>query len=59
MENLTFNEIAKAVNGKVILRGSKDVFNDVSIDTRKLSKGAIFIAINGENFNGKIGRAHV
>ncbi|ADZ21179.1 UDP-N-acetylmuramoyl-tripeptide--D-alanyl-D-alanine ligase [Clostridium acetobutylicum] len=52
MENLTFNEIAKAVNGKVILRGSKDVFNDVSIDTRKLSKGAIFIAINGENFNG-------
>lgn len=52
MESLTFDEIVKAVGGKVILRGNKNKFNDISIDTRKLNKGSVFIAIKGENFNG-------
>ncbi|MCR3757856.1 UDP-N-acetylmuramoyl-tripeptide--D-alanyl-D-alanine ligase [Clostridium felsineum] len=52
MENLTFDEIAKAINGKIILKGNKDIFNNISIDTRKLVEGSVFIAINGENFNG-------
>lgn len=52
MEYLSIDEILQAVNGKLILEGNVKSFNKVSIDSRKVSKGDIFFAIKGENFDG-------
>ncbi|NEZ46374.1 UDP-N-acetylmuramoyl-tripeptide--D-alanyl-D-alanine ligase [Clostridium niameyense] len=52
MEKITLEEILKAVKGDLVITGEKDEYNSVSIDTRKIKSGDIFIAIKGENFNG-------
>ena len=52
MEKLSFNEIVKAVNGKIIINSNVEKYNYVNTDTRKISKDSIFIALKGENFNG-------
>ncbi|ADL51496.1 UDP-N-acetylmuramoyl-tripeptide--D-alanyl-D-alanine ligase [Clostridium cellulovorans] len=52
MENITLEEVLKATEGNLIINGPKTSFNLVSIDTRKLEKGCIYIAIKGENFDG-------
>ncbi|WP_446899317.1 UDP-N-acetylmuramoyl-tripeptide--D-alanyl-D-alanine ligase [Clostridium sp. LBM24168] len=52
MEYMSFDDIVKAVNGKVILKGKYSSFNKVNSDTRKIEKNDIFIALKGENFNG-------
>lgn len=49
---LTFLELIEAVNGEVIINNNKNEFNSICIDTRKIAKNNIFLAINGENFNG-------
>lgn len=48
---LSLNEILLAINGEVIING-KTNFNNVCIDTRKIKKDNIYIAIKGEKFNG-------
>ena len=48
---LSFKEIVEAINGKVVVRGRED-FNDICIDTRKIQKDNIYIAIKGERFDG-------
>lgn len=48
---LSFKEIVEAINGKVIVKGRED-FNNVCIDTRKIQKDNIYIAIKGERFDG-------
>ncbi|VYU63137.1 UDP-N-acetylmuramoyl-tripeptide--D-alanyl-D-alanine ligase [Clostridium tertium] len=48
---LSFKEIVEAINGRVIVNG-REIFNDVCIDTRKIQKDNIYIAIKGERFNG-------
>ncbi|MBS5938914.1 UDP-N-acetylmuramoyl-tripeptide--D-alanyl-D-alanine ligase [Clostridium sartagoforme] len=48
---LSFKEIVEAINGKVVVRGRED-FNNVCIDTRKIQKDNIYIAIKGERFDG-------
>lgn len=51
MEYITLESIVNAVQGKILIKGSKNEFNSVSIDTRKIKSGGIFVAIKGENFN--------
>lgn len=48
---LSFKEIVEAINGKVVVRGREN-FNNVCIDTRKIQKDNIYIAIKGERFDG-------
>ncbi|MEG1996057.1 MAG: Mur ligase domain-containing protein [Oscillospiraceae bacterium] len=51
MNNLKLNQIINAVGGKC--ESSEQIeINDVCIDTRKLKKGCLYIAIKGENFDG-------
>lgn len=52
MEKLTFEEIVKAVHGKIIINNNFHKYNYVSTDTRKICENSIFIALKGENFNG-------
>lgn len=52
MESLTLLEINEAINGELIKKGEKELFNNVSTDTRTLKPGDVFIALRGENFNG-------
>lgn len=48
---LSFKEIVEAINGKIVVKGRED-FNNVCIDTRKIQKDNIYIAIKGERFDG-------
>lgn len=53
MLNLTLKEIAQLADGKLNNEKFEDlVINDVSIDTRTLNKGDLYIPIIGENFDG-------
>lgn len=52
MEQLSFEEIVKAVNGKIHINGEFYKYNYLSTDTRKICEDSIFIALKGENFNG-------
>ena len=49
---ISFDELLEAVNGIVIQDSPNKKFNDVSIDTRKIQKGNIFLALKGENIYG-------
>ena len=48
---LSLNEVLEATAGKVLVEGKKD-FNKICIDTRKIEANNIYLAINGERFNG-------
>ena len=48
---LSLNEVLEATAGKVIVEGKKD-FNKICIDTRKIEVNNLYLAINGERFNG-------
>lgn len=52
MENLSFNEILEAVNGRYLEYNGERKITYVETDTRKIREGALFIALKGENFNG-------
>ncbi|MBU5314736.1 UDP-N-acetylmuramoyl-tripeptide--D-alanyl-D-alanine ligase [Clostridium bornimense] len=52
MENLSFNEILEAVNGRYLEYNGERKITYVETDTRKIKEGALFIALKGENFNG-------
>ncbi|WP_027624722.1 UDP-N-acetylmuramoyl-tripeptide--D-alanyl-D-alanine ligase [Clostridium lundense] len=52
MEYLSFEEVVKAVDGEVLVKGNRFDYNDISTDTRKIHDKSIFIALKGENFNG-------
>lgn len=52
MEKITLQEITCAVNGKLIVNKENYDYTGVSIDSRKIEKGNIFIAFKGEKFNG-------
>lgn len=55
-ETLTLDEICKAVNGKAYgesYNGETEVIaSEISSDTRTINKGALFIGIKGDNFDG-------
>ena len=48
---MTLNEIMKVINGKKNLNSDKKI-NEIKIDSRKIKKGDIFIAIKGNNYDG-------
>jgi len=49
---LTAGMVAQATEGRLTAGAAGAVFDGVSIDTRTLQPGALFIAIKGENFDG-------
>lgn len=51
MDSIKLKNIVEAVNGKLLVEGSQRDFSKVVIDSRKVSKGDIFFAIKGENFD--------
>jgi UDP-N-acetylmuramoyl-tripeptide--D-alanyl-D-alanine ligase len=52
LEIITFDEIVKAIGGEIVLKDKVQEYNSICTDTRKISMGNIFVAINGDNFNG-------
>lgn len=52
METIRLKEIAEAISGEILISGATEEFSNVTIDSRNVSKGDIFIAIKGENFDG-------
>lgn len=51
METLCLEEIAKAISGEIM--GDKEIkIDNISIDSRNIKQGDLFIAIKGENFDG-------
>lgn len=52
MEKIGISSIKSAVNGTILVSGETKEFSNVVIDSRKVSKGDIFFAIKGENFDG-------
>ncbi|MBE0426295.1 MAG: UDP-N-acetylmuramoyl-tripeptide--D-alanyl-D-alanine ligase [Nitrospirae bacterium] len=51
MGNLSIEDIIKATGGEVLYRNS-DSFRRVSIDSRTLKEGQLFIALKGSRFDG-------
>jgi UDP-N-acetylmuramoyl-tripeptide--D-alanyl-D-alanine ligase len=49
---LTAGMVAQATGGRLIAGRADQVFDAVSIDSRTLPSGALFIAIRGEHFDG-------
>ena len=49
---LSFEELVKAISGEIIVDNNNRDFNCICTDTRKIEENNIFIALNGENFNG-------
>lgn len=52
MEPMNIVEIARALNGKLINCKDNIMVNGISTDSRKISKGQLFIPIKGLNFDG-------
>ncbi|HBL06109.1 MAG TPA: UDP-N-acetylmuramoyl-tripeptide--D-alanyl-D-alanine ligase, partial [Clostridium sp.] len=52
METIRLKEIAEAISGEILISGATEEFSNVTIDSRNVSLGDIFIAIKGENFDG-------
>lgn len=48
----TLNEIVKATSAKIYKEEKKE-FSAIVTDTRKISKGVLFVALKGERFNGE------
>lgn len=51
LKALNAETISKMVNGRLEI-SSKIIVNQISIDTRTLEKGSLFVAIKGERFDG-------
>ena len=49
---MTFKEMLNAIDGEVIVQKEEINFNNLCIDTRKIEKNNVFLAIKGANFNG-------
>jgi len=52
LENCKITELIKAVSGKIIQGDLDCLINGISIDSRTLIPGDLFIAIIGPNFDG-------
>lgn len=53
MKKISVEDIIKAVNGKININIDTNIcIQNVCTDTRKIQKGDLFIAIEGENFDG-------
>ena len=45
-------ECLKAVNGEIVIGSGEKFFRGVSIDSRTIKEGELFVCINGDRFNG-------
>ncbi len=52
MEGLSIGEIAASAQGVLVNSGSEMLVNGVSIDSRRVNPGDMFIALVGESFDG-------
>ncbi|MGB2770577.1 MAG: UDP-N-acetylmuramoyl-tripeptide--D-alanyl-D-alanine ligase [Candidatus Zixiibacteriota bacterium] len=54
MFQITLNELVKVVDGQILLGPSAgdQVIRGISIDSRNINKGSLFVAIPGERFDG-------
>ena len=52
MPRFALDEIVQAT-GAAVSGGAETIFSDVTTDTRTIEKGALFIALKGERFNGE------
>ena len=52
MAEFTIEEILQATGGRLLQKGEAAAVTGVSTDTRTLSKGALYIPLIGENFDG-------
>src|SRR5690606_35966460 len=57
ISNWSFSEIAQVMEG--VAKGESSALDGVSTDTRKISPGVLFVALQGDNFDGHdfIGKA--
>ncbi len=53
MSRYTLTEILEATSGRLILRGA-DAFSGVSIDSRTIRDGELFVALKGDRFDGHL-----
>ncbi len=53
MSRYTLTEILEATSGRLILKGA-DAFSGVSIDSRTIKDGELFVALKGERFDGHL-----
>lgn len=49
---LSFEELIEVIGGEIILENENHNFNNICTDTRKVTKDNVFLALNGESFNG-------
>ena len=52
MKSLSLSEVSKYSKGKVDENVKKIIIDSVSTDSRKLKKGSLFVALEGDNFDG-------
>lgn len=52
MVQFTLEEILKVTNGTLLMGSGSGVYPSVSIDSRTIGRGELFIAIKGKNFDG-------
>lgn len=52
MASFTLGEILKAVSGVLLQQGSHEYCTGVNTDTRTISPGELFIALQGNTFDG-------
>ncbi len=52
MESLYVNEVIKATKGQLVKGDQNFRIKSISIDSRSIKKGDLFIAIKGDNFDG-------
>lgn len=52
MASFTLGEILKAVSGVLLQQGSHEYCTGVNTDTRTISSGELFIALQGNTFDG-------
>ena len=52
MKSLSLSEVSKYSKGKVDEGAKKIIIDSVSTDSRKLKKGSLFVALEGDNFDG-------
>lgn len=52
MKNTSIYEIAKWCDGEIIKEGEQNNINSVSVDSREIKKGGLFVPLKGENADG-------
>ncbi len=52
MVQFTQQEILKVINGTLLMGSGSGAYSSISIDSRTIKRGELFIAIKGKNFDG-------